>query len=108
MGAGAVERTSGLPVGAGLMNPVCPVCGLRHITVTRPEGLGFCHRYREVDEHYHESYEELLVCQGDYTPGQYLKAANAAQRRTGGRGRHPRKTAHDRAVMPVAPEKVGA
>lgn len=41
---------------------LCLVCQQEHIDFDRPDGTGYCHRYRTRGEHYHESYAELLAC----------------------------------------------
>ena len=59
--------------------------------------LGFVCGYKTTDEHCHDTYEELLACQGRATPAQYQSAVDAIQSRKGTRGRHPRKATQDAA-----------
>jgi len=68
--------------------------------------LGFVCGYRLPDEHCHETYEELLACQGRATPPQYEMAVKAIQSRRGTRGKHRRKIAQEAPDKPLRPEEV--
>ena len=53
--------------------------------------MGFVCDYKQPSEHCHDTYEELLVCQGAATEKQQARAEKAAATRTGTRGKHARR-----------------
>lgn len=67
--------------------------------------IGFVCDYKQPSEHCHDTYEELLVCQGHATEKQQARAEKAAATRTGRRGKHSR---HGAADKPTPPETVSA
>ena len=69
--------------------------------------IGFVCDYKQPSEHCHDTYEELLVCQGHATEKQQARAEKAAAMRTGRRGRHANR-AHGAADKPTRPERVSA
>jgi hypothetical protein len=68
--------------------------------------MGFVCSYRTPDEHYHDSYEELRVCQGTAPEKMAARAARSAAARKGTRGRYQRPA--DKPRTPANPSEVSA
>ena len=85
----------------------CRTCGAVHITWQRPDGIGYCCGFRTPAEHYHDSYEEMLVCKGLASEKATARAERQKAIRTGTRGRHKR-AAQGAADKPLPSEGTAA